>query len=490
MKSYDRAKEKEAIMTEINTTPKMTEKTGNDAPAHAHSFDHHLEFFSKGGSIRGKETYYHGLREDPVQLFQHAWYVDSSIAMKLLFWCRDCRGGAGSRETFRKCINWLAKVDSAWVSANIDLIPQHGRWDDLKALYDTPCEDDALRCWATGLMAEPAIAGLAAKWAGRQDFKLRKWMQMSPKEYRKFVVERTGWVVEHNMCGGKWEDIEYNHVPSVAGARYRNAFTKHDQTRYENWCKGLADNNTAKAKALFPHDIVRLVKSTQDQNEAFVTLANSLFENLPNYIENPDIKIMPICDFSASMGVQASGSITCFDVSLALGMYCSDRLGKNNPFYRKLIPFSSDSKLESWKDQDVAKAVRTIPNGYMGSTNIKGALDNLLNSAKMWNVRPEDMVSHLLILSDMQWDQGTHGSDESVINACMKEWELAGYKRPTIVYWNLHAYGNQPATKHERGVAMVSGFSPSVLKTVLSGEDIDPVKIMLASLEKYDIITP
>ena len=100
------------------------------------------------------------------------------------------------------------------------------------------------------------------------------------------------------------------------------------------------------------------------------------------------------------------------------------------------------------------------------------------------------MVSHLLILSDMQWDQGTHSANESVIESCMRAWEDEGYNRPAIVYWNLHAYGNQPATKHDHGVAMVSGFSPSVLKTVLSGEDIDPVKIMLATLEKYDIIVP
>lgn len=486
MRVYSRVKEKGETMTEIA----MTSETGNKAPAYTHSFDHHLEFFSKGGSIRGNDTYYHGLREDPVQLFQHAWYVDKELAMRLLFWCRDCRGGAGSRETFRKCINWLAQVDPDWIRANIFSIPEHGRWDDLKALYGTKCEDDALRCWASGLMSEPSIAGLAAKWAGRQDYKLRNWMQMSPKEYRKLLVERTGWVVEHDMCSNAWDGINYDHVPSVAGARYRGAFKKHDKERYESWCKGLADNNTAKAKALFPHDVVRLVNSTPDQDEAFETLVESLFENLPNYIENPDIKIMPICDFSGSMMTTVSGSITAYDVSLALGMYCSDRLGKDNPFYRRLIPFSANSKLECWKGEKVLRACRSIPNGYMGSTNIEGALNNLLNSATLWNVKPEDMITHLLILSDMQWDQGTHSSNTNIIESCMQKWEQAGYSRPAIVYWNLHAYGNQPATKHDHGVAMVSGFSPSVLKTVLSGEDIDPVKIMLATLEKYDIIVP
>jgi len=483
------SKRKDSDMTTPNIP--MTSFTGNGAPAHEHSMDHYLEFFSKGGSIRGKETYYSGLNQGPLELFKQAWYAgNKELAMKLLFWCRDCRGGAGSRQTFRDCIKWVAGVDPDWVSANIKLVTEYGRWDDLKSLYGTQCERDALRLWANTLNSDKPEAALAAKWAGRKDGKLRAYMQLNPKTFRKLVVEKTQWVVEHDMCSGKWEDINFKHIPSVAGARYRNAFKKHDETRYDEWCESLVESGEVNAKALFPHDIIRTIYSTNDKDTAFRSLVNALFDNIPDYIEDPTIKIMPVCDFSGSMHIKVSGDISAMDVSLALGMYCSDRLGEDNPFYRKLIPFSSTSKLESWADKDVIDAVYSIPDGYMGSTNLKGALDNLLQSAVMWNVKKDDMVTHVLILSDMQWDIGTKNADEGVVENCMQGWEAAGYDRPTIVYWNLHSYDNQPATKHERDVAMVSGFSPSILKTVLSARDVDPVQIMMEVVSKYTINTP
>jgi hypothetical protein len=400
--------------------------------------------------------------------------------------------GAGNRQGFRDIIQWLGDNETEWVAANIHLIPMYGRWDDLMALYGTAAEPFALELWADAIQSDDAsVTPLACKWADRQDSKLRKACGLGPKEFRKLVSEKTGWVVEKSMCSGNWENIPFSQVPSVAGSRYRNAFKKHQQARYEQWCLSLATNKKVNAATLFPHDIVRLVHSTPDADAAFTTLVETLFENMPNYIDNPDVKIMPICDFSGSMDCKASGSVSCLDVSLALGLYCSDRLGKNNPFYRKLIPFSTNSKLESWVGRTVIEAVRSIPNGYCGSTNIRSALENLLNSAKMWNVKPNDMVNTLLILSDMQWDGGAvDDTGKGVIESCMKQWEAAGYKRPQIVYWNLNGYNNQPATVRTKNVCMVSGFSPTILKTVLNNEDIDPIKIMLATIAKYDITVP
>jgi hypothetical protein len=190
------------------------------------------------------------------------------------------------------------------------------------------------------------------------------------------------------------------------------------------------------------------------------------------------------------MNISVSGKITALDVSTALGLYCGDKLGKDNPFYRKLIPFSSDAKLVSWKNMPVMRAIREIPDGYCGSTNIESALDVLLDSAVMWNVTPEQMVTSLIILSDMQFDPSMMGAKENVIERCMKKWEAAGYKRPALIYWNLVCYNNQPATKREKNVALVSGFSPSILKYVLSNEEINPVKTMHEAISKYEVVTP
>ena len=74
----------------------MTAFTGKGAIAYSHSMNHLVEFFSKGGSIKGKDPYYSDISADLLELFKAAWFScrtdeDKLICMKLLFWCRDCR---------------------------------------------------------------------------------------------------------------------------------------------------------------------------------------------------------------------------------------------------------------------------------------------------------------------------------------------------------------------------------------------------------------
>ena len=116
--------------------------TNEGALAHEHSLDHHVEFFSKAGSlfVKGKNSKrndFYDNSESALSLFQKCWIVEKEKAMKLLFWLRDPRGGAGNRSAFRECIKWLAESQSAWVSENIKMIVENGRWDDLKSLVGT-----------------------------------------------------------------------------------------------------------------------------------------------------------------------------------------------------------------------------------------------------------------------------------------------------------------------------------------------------------------
>jgi len=54
---------------------------------------------------------------------------------------------------------------------------------------------------------------------------------------------------------------------------------------------------------------------------------------------------------------------------------------------------------------------------------------------------------------------------------------------------NAAGYGNKPATVMDRGVAMVSGFSPAILTSVLSGKS-DSLDLMLDAVgkERYNYI--
>jgi hypothetical protein len=77
----------------------------------------------------------------------------------------------------------------------------------------------------------------------------------------------------------------------------------------------------------------------------------------------------------------------------------------------------------------------------------------------------------------MQFDAGTTGNPahwETNHDAIEKAYQAAGYEMPQIVYWNLMDRPNAttPVTSERKGVALMSGFSPAMLK-VFMGE-IDP----------------
>ena len=69
----------------------------------------------------------------------------------------------------------------------------------------------------------------------------------------------------------------------------------------------------------------------------------------------------------------------------------------------------------------------------------------------------------------------------------------AGYTRPGIIFWNLNASGkNFPVRFNDEGVALISGFSPSILKSLLSNPNsLTPINIMLETInnERYSNIT-
>jgi hypothetical protein len=470
-------------------------RTGNNDFAYDNTGDALVEFFSKAGSLfKNKGTYY-GNETTAIELFKSAWIDDNYKSMQLSMWLRDVRGGAGNRSGFREIINWLAKEQTAWMEANLHFIPEVGRWDDLESLVNTPCEEEALKFWVRAIQDGHQ---LAAKWAPRADRnkivfnKMRKIAELDPKSWRKLIVKNTN-VVETAMCSGNWQNIDYNKVPSVAAARYNNAFNKHDSVRYGKWREALEEGkdengNEVKvnAAALFPHDVLRALYSNQSQDNK---LADAQFAALPDYMDNKSMRIMTICDFSGSMCTPVSGAIEAIDVSLGLGLYCSDRLGKDNPFYRMFIPFSDDSKLISWKDEKFSKAVYSVNDGYCGGTNIQSALKRILDSAKMFKATNDQVPNCLLILSDCQWNCSDDPNASSV-DVGLREWEKAGYTKPRIIYWNLSGDRNAPATVESKNVALVSGFSPSLLKAILSGEDFSPRAIMERAIEKYQIVIP
>jgi len=466
-------------------------QTKEGAVTHEHSMNHHLELFSKGGSLFVRKTdspYYIG-EVTALELFKQAWYANEELAFKLLLWLRDARGGAGNRSAFREILTWLANnKGTSWIAANIDKIPEVGRYDDLRALFNTPAELKAAEKWSNDIKDGNV---LAAKWADRKDKPVKHALGFKEEgKFRKFLASiRKNHIVEHKMSTNNFNEIEYNKVPSVAMSRYTNAFGVKDAERFEKFKEKLVSGETTiNASVLFPHDCVRTVMGGDR------AIADAQFDALPNYMEGTDEKIIVISDTSGSMNTIVSGSISACDISQALALYCSGKIDYHNPFHKKFIGFCSEGSFKSWNGMTFSEAVRSrsVFDKAIGQTRIDKALDLILNTAKFFKLSQDQMPTMLLIVSDMQFQCGVGVDYRSMteVERCMKNFEEAGYKAPKIVYWNTAGYAGSPGTKHSANIGLVSGFSPSILKAVLGSEDFTPTAIMMKALEKYEVVVP
>ena len=48
------------------------------------------------------------------------------------------------------------------------------------------------------------------------------------------------------------------------------------------------------------------------------------------------------------------------------------------------------------------------------------------------------------------------------------------YRTPRIIFWNLRATTGSPVSASTENVQLISGFSPSLLKSVMNGDDVTP----------------
>jgi hypothetical protein len=117
------------------------------------------------------------------------------------------------------------------------------------------------------------------------------------------------------------------------------------------------------------------------------------------------------------------------------------------------------------------------------STNLHAAMDKILDVAVKGNVPASDMPAMLLILSDMQFNQCAR-FDDNAMEMIGRKFEAAGYSMPQVVFWNLNSSDNVPVKADKSGAALVSGFSPSIMTSLLAA-DLDqftPEGIMLKTV--------
>ena len=88
-----------------------------------------LDFFARVGAVR--QLALNGGQDYIWKLFCEAYKADKETAMKILFWARWCRGGAGERATFHIIFEKLCSAQPAFIVDNLSALVNYGYWKDL-----------------------------------------------------------------------------------------------------------------------------------------------------------------------------------------------------------------------------------------------------------------------------------------------------------------------------------------------------------------------
>ena len=432
------------------------------------------------------------------RMYIKAFNEDPATAIQLAFWLRDPRQGSGMREKGRWVLQQLAtaisKTEGTRVAAFAGMIVKYGRWDDLLCLLDTVHARVIATLWVHEVRAGN---GLAAKWAPRENSKNKIYAKrimrltgMRPKAYRQLIAVKSN-TVEQQMCANNWQEINFEHVPSQAMRKLQKAFRRHCPEHFQGYNKAV-ERGEAKitAKTLWPHQILAPYIEANFSfsrwyggvNRELTPTDKNLWANLPNWVKNNSALV--VCDTSGSMNnTYGDMTVKALHVALSLAIYTSERL--EGVWANKFISFSREAKFVQMEtDKSLARNISEIPS-IIENTNLESVFRLILDTARRYNIPQDGMPQQIIVISDMQFDAAGKNKRTNFEHA-RKKFAKKGYQLPNVVWWNLNGTFNStaPVTYSDTGTALISGFSPSVLKGLLGGK-LDPMSTMRSVIEGY-----
>ncbi|KAH9930860.1 uncharacterized protein B0H18DRAFT_1116569 [Fomitopsis serialis] len=330
--------------------------------------------------------------------------------------------------------------------------------------------------------------------------------------YQRWVLtplRRTLVVPEPLMSAGRWKEINYSRVPALCMKINTVHFYKHDPEGLEGYMyKVESGKKKISGATLMPHEIVKAVQAVECDHvwgppalqelkrkikQMQIRVLEAQWTSLVNRLREAGRldSALAVCDVSASMAGQP------IQVALALSLITA-QLAKP-PFSGGFITFSRCPQFQTVDVERVGlvRALREMEHSHWDmNTNLHAVFVDLLLPLAIANkVKPEDMIKILFVFSDMQFDEATEttAADAHRSRGVTTKWETnhdaieraykeAGYEVPRIVYWDLAQHNEAgmpaiPVTADRKGVALMNGFSPALLKVFMGEADVDDVAI-------------
>ena len=515
-----------ALLTAIQNEANLT-RTENGAVTYKSTGNACLDLFGTIGALRSASY------DDILTRFIHAWAEDKDLAMKILFYGRDIRGGLGERRMFRIILTWLAVVHPEAIAHNLKNIPEYGRFDDMMMLLQSPCKDQVLQFIERQLkldlqnldafeakFGQPQKLTRTVETKGSESQKmlayatsektgislLAKWMpsinasspwtihyakliadhmKLKPCQYRKMLTRlRASLNLLENYLRVANYTFNYSKQPSKALFIHRNAFSKNDGERYGQFLDAVA-NGKAKLNtgAIYPYEIIKPIVKERfySVTEAEQKALDVTWNAQKDYTQGRNALV--VIDGSGSM--YGGGNPLPAEVALSLGIYFAER--NTGVFKDYFITFSAPPKLVRIKGNNIVdKVCDAMSYNECANTNIEAVFDLILNAAVKNHVPQSELPETIYIISDMEFDCCTENADLTNFENAKLKFQRAGYELPHLVFWNVQSrHSQQPVSMNDRGVTLVSGCSPSTFELVVNGTT--PYEFMMQVLhsERY-----
>ena len=484
--------------------------TQNGATTYKSTMNMVYDLFAQGGAMRSASD------EDCILMFNKAYKEDPTMALKCLFYLRDIRGGQGERRFFRLAIKWLADIWPEEMEHLIRLVPEYGRYDDLFELFDTQLEDYMMGY--IKYIIDKNEDHLVYKWMPSINASSRNTKErgrrfaaafgMTEKQYRQMLSEgrKACNLVETLMSQNEWDKIAFDKLPSRAGLLYSKAFARREETKARYAAFMSSKTTKVNAGTLYPYDVVAKAAKRMGSedywygsrkvpmNDTERLAINKYWDNLTDYFDGATLNALCVCDTSGSMTRGSNPSIAPIDVAIALSLYTAERA--KGPFQNHFISFSSRPTLIEVEGVDFCDKVdRIYRQNLCENTNIEATFDLVLNTAIRNHLTQDELPETLIIVSDMQFDTACgyygRGNTAALMENIEHKWNMSGYKMPKLIFWNVNAAsggGNIPM-KDKDGITFVSGASPSIFTSIMTGKTGQDLMYEALMAPRYEPIT-
>ncbi len=343
-------------------------------------------------------------------LLQDSWQCNPSTTLKIIFYLRDCRGGAGHKALFYIALKWLITNHVQEFQANISNIPHYGSFKDLLQFLDTTESKNVLKYLAEQLKKDKALLGTdeaqiisrAGKWApsqgGHHDQKYQAVAKLCGllgvnkatyrKEYLVPLRQHIG-IVEQQMSAQQWQDIDFSKLTAVNRKFYEKAWERHRETDYKKFMK---QSRNFQIGTDYPYQMLipYLVKGTEIDADVEQKWTAHIEKVRNQWIMG---NILTMVDTSKNM------HISCKARAIYMSLLTTNF--NTEHFNNKCISFSTNPQFIYIKGKTLQKQLRTIIDAPAQDTvNIEYAFNMILRFAARLKVGAKNMPEMLIIFAN------------------------------------------------------------------------------------------